>query len=231
MKLQKQKLPVIKIPEIKLLCKNGHGECFFVLMVADTFTLGSHCISKLFYVSVVLSQHHSFYYYRSEGPAQVFLIVLTWLISEFGCKGRDMWKQITIAYDNMCHLNNLRVARQPLPLPGDLKFIWSDINKVIDDLHIKNHKDSSCRQQYNTDTLKKENPHFNTMACEQTFAWLSRHKHILCSMPKSHFHFYLHRMVMRRNKYISHCYSVGRRIVPVKNKKVWNKEKNWQLHQ
>ena len=138
MKLQKQKLPVIKI---KLLRKNGHGECFFVLMVADTFTFGSHCISKLFYVSVVLSQHHSFYHYRNEGPAQVFLIVLTWLISEFGYKGRDMWKQITIAYDNMCHLNNLRVARQPLPLPGDLKFIWSDINKVIDDLHIKNHKD------------------------------------------------------------------------------------------
>ena len=38
-------------------------------------------------------------------------------------------------------------------------------------------------------------------------------------MPKSHFHLYLHRIVMRRNKYISHCYSVGRRIVPVKNKK------------
>ena len=67
----------------------------------------------------------------------------------------------------MCHLNNLRVPHQ---LPGDLQYnIWTDINKVIDDLHIKNHKNSSCREQYNTDSLKKEN---NAMACEQTFAWL-----------------------------------------------------------
>ena len=112
---------------------------------------------------------------------------------------REIWKKITIAYDNMCHLNNLKVARQPLPLPGELKYIWSDVNKVIDDLHIRNHKDPTCKEKYNTDALKKENPNFNTIACEQTFAWLSRHKKILCAMPKCHFHFYLHRMVKRRN--------------------------------
>ena len=76
-------------------------------------------------------------------------------------------KKITIAYDNMCDLNlknsnnnlaynkiimcplyNSKVACQPLPLSGDLKFIWTDVNKVIDDLHIKNHRDPKI--QYRT---------------------------------------------------------------------------------
>ena len=41
----------------------------------------------------------------------------------------------------MCHLNGLRVAQEPLPLPGDLKYMWADVTKVIDELHLKNHKD------------------------------------------------------------------------------------------
>ena len=41
------------------------------------------------------------------------------------------------------------------------------------------------------------------MACEQTFTWLSRHKKILYAMHKCHLHFYLHRMVKCRNKYIT----------------------------
>ena len=150
---------------------------------------------------------------RSEGPAQVFLLTLIWLISQFGSKGREEWQKITIAYDNMCHMNNLKVARTPLPLPGDLKHIWSDVNKVIDDLHIRNHVDPCCKELYSTHHLKTENPNFNTMACEQTFAWLSRHKKILCAMEKVHFHFYLHRMVKRRNSYICYCYSSGQRPV------------------
>ncbi|XP_065916828.1 uncharacterized protein [Dysidea avara] len=57
--------------------------------------------------------------YRSEGPAQVFMLVVMWLVCQFGTKGRDAWKTLTISYDNMCHLNNLRVSRLPLPLPND----------------------------------------------------------------------------------------------------------------
>ena len=79
----------------------------------------------------------------------------------------------------MCHLNNLKVAGQPLPLPGDLQYIWGDIKKVIDDLHMKNHVDPTCKELYSTRRLKEDNPNFNTMSCEQTFAWLSRHKKIL----------------------------------------------------
>jgi len=76
----------------------------------------------------------------------------------------------------LCKLNNLRVARQPLPLPDDLKYIWLDVNKVIDEFHMKNHRDVSCKQKYNTEDLRKANPDLNTVACEQTFAWLSRYK-------------------------------------------------------
>ena len=128
---------------------------------------------------------------------------------------------------------------------GDLKHMWSDINKVIDTLHIHNHKDAKCRQVnwfkwyhnddvctvliyclqcylffqlYNPDNLKDKYPDFNTMSCEQTFAWLSRFKKILAAMSKVHHHFYIHRMVVKRNKYISYCYKVGRRPVQPKVK-------------
>ena len=51
----------------------------------------------------------------------------------------------------------------------------------------------------------------NTMSCEQTFAWLSRFKKVICAMPKTHFHFFLHRMIKRRNLYITYCYANNRR--------------------
>ena len=51
----------------------------------------------------------------------------------------------------MCHLNNLRVALLPLKLSGDLKHIWLDVNKVIDDFHMKKHRDVLCQQKYSTE--------------------------------------------------------------------------------
>ena len=135
---------------------------------------------------------------RSEGPAQVFLLVLAWLVAAFGKKKREDWKEVIVSYDNMCHINNLKVARHPLPLPGDLQHIWLDVRKIIDELHIKNHVDPRC-QQYHPQTIREALPEMNTMSCEQTFAWISRYKKILSAMPKIHHHFYLHRMVQRRN--------------------------------
>ena len=73
---------------------------------------------------------------RSEGPAQVFLLVLAWLVAAFGKKKREDWKEVIVSYDNMCHINNLKVVRHPLPLPGDLQHIWLDVRKIIDELHI-----------------------------------------------------------------------------------------------
>uniref|UniRef100_A0A1X7SE34 Uncharacterized protein n=1 Tax=Amphimedon queenslandica TaxID=400682 RepID=A0A1X7SE34_AMPQE len=78
----------------------------------------------------------------------------------------------------------------------DLKYIWKDINKIIDSLHMKNHVDPKCKELYDPERLKEKHPDLNTMACEQTFAWLSRYKKIVCSMPKVHHHFYLYRMIV-----------------------------------
>ena len=89
-------------------------------------------------------------------------------------------------------------------------YIWHNVTKTIDSLHLWNHKDLRC-QQYDPKNVLE--PGMNTMSCEQTFAWMSRYKKILSAMPKIHHHFYLHRMVQRRNKYISRCYSLGRRPV------------------
>jgi len=92
------------------------------------------------------------------------------------------------------------------------------INKVIDDLHIKNHRDPSCQKLYSTENLRQQLPEANTIAAEQTFAWLSRHKKVLCAMPKVHFHFYLQRLVKKRNAYIEHCYETGKRVLSPKIK-------------
>ena len=63
--------------------------------------------------------------YRSEEPAQIFLLKLTWLVTAFGSKGREKCKVIQ-CYDNMCHVNNFKVAKKPLPLPGDLQYSYVD---------------------------------------------------------------------------------------------------------
>ncbi len=104
-----------------------------------------------------------------------------------------------LSYDNMCYVNNLKVARHPLPLPGDLQYIWQDMRSVIDELHIHTHKDPRC-QQYSFDKIKASHPDYNTMSREQTFTWLSRYKKILCAMGKLIFTF---RMVKHRNLYFS----------------------------
>ena len=111
---------------------------------------------------------------RSEGPAQVFLIVLVWMLSAFAKMTQES-RKIILSYDNMCQLNNLKVARKPLPLPGNFSNMWLDVKKIIDTLHIHNHKDERCRELYSPDNVIKENSQMNTMCCEQTFAWLSRY--------------------------------------------------------
>ena len=188
----------------------AYSDVATTLQVRRQFELLYQLQCQHYYASYLIRCQSQQLYYRSEGPAQVFLLVLTWLVAAFGMKNRAEWKKIIVSYDNMCHLNNLKVSKKPLPLPGDLKHIWQDVTKIIDSLHLKNHKDPRC-QQYDPKHILE--PGMNTMSCEQTFAWLSRYKKILSAMPKIHHHFYLHRMVQRRNKYISRCYEQGRRPV------------------
>ena len=103
----------------------------------------------------------------------------------------------------------MKAAKNPLPLPSPWDKAWTSVKKIIDSLHIKNHKDKSCREQYDPSILEEELPDGNTMATEQTFVWLSWFKKILCAMPKVQHLFYLHQMVKRRNQYTIQCYKNG----------------------
>ena len=88
------------------------------------------------------------------------------------------WSQIFVAYDNMCHLDGLRAAKNLLPWPSPWDKAWISVNKIIDSLHMRNHKDKECKQKYDPSHLKEDMPNANTMAAEQTFVWLSRFKNI-----------------------------------------------------
>ncbi|XP_046864599.1 uncharacterized protein LOC124459114 [Xenia sp. Carnegie-2017] len=150
--------------------------------------------------------------YRSESPSQVFLITLSWLRIMLKEINPMNWSSVFFSYDNMCHLDGLQAAKKVLPWSQPWDKAWLSIRKIIDSLHIKNHKDEKCLEKYNPLPLKTEIPNGNTMAAEQTFVWLSRFKKILCAMPKVHHLFYLHRMVKHRNKYTVRCYKTGKNL-------------------
>lgn len=122
----------------------------------------------------------------------------------------------------MCHLDGMNAAQKPLPLPSPWNKAWTSVTKIIDSLHIHNHKDASCKKNYDPMILKNELPEGNTMAAEQTFVWLSRFKKILCAMPKVHHLFYLHRMVKHRNMYTVQCYKNGKKPLLPKSRKCKN---------
>ncbi|XP_078376881.1 uncharacterized protein LOC144660166 [Oculina patagonica] len=158
--------------------------------------------------------------FRSESPSQAFLIMLNWLIVVLKGLDPSTWCQLYLAYDNMCHVDGMRIAKKPLPLPQPYSHMWLKINKIIDSLHISNHKDSNCKLKYDPLSLKEELPDVNTMAAEQTFVWLSRFKKILCAMPKVHHLFFLHRIIVHRNLYTVSCYKRGLKpVLPVVRKK------------
>ena len=154
---------------------------------------------------------------RSESPSQVFLILIQWLLS-LAKTNTIMGKDAFLAYDNMCNLEKIKAAKAPLPFPPPLDKLWLNLNKVIDVFHFANHVSPECREKFSPAKLKKEHPDYNTQAGEQTFVWIHRFSHILCSMNRTHHLFYLHRMVLRRNKYTSQCYLKGKKpILPKSN--------------
>ena len=72
-------------------------------------------------------------------------------------------------YDNVCNLSNMKLWREPLPI-RNFQNIWTEnLIKIIDSLHMHNHKRESCHTTFNPAILKKELPNSNTMICEQTF--------------------------------------------------------------
>ena len=127
-------------------------------------------------------------------------------------KDSSVLPRVVLAYDNMCNLCRLRIAKSPLPLLPPLDKIWESVDKIIDKFHLNNHVSPECKEKFSPEKIKQENKYFNTQAGEQTFVWVSRFRHILCAMNKTHHLFYLHRMV-RRNDYTSKCYKHNRKPI------------------
>lgn len=126
--------------------------------------------------------------------------------------------KIVLAYDNMCNVDGLKIASTKLPLIEPLDEMWHLITKVIDRLHIRNHKQIKCKTVYNPEG--KIPNEFNTMAAEQTFSWASRLKRIACAMPRRHHFFFIHRAVKRRNQYTQRCHQNNKTPVLPKGKDV-----------
>ena len=56
---------------------------------------------------------------RSEGPGQVFLITIQYLLKGLEEIPESQWEDVIISYDNMCNLDKLRVAKNPgYPFPN-----------------------------------------------------------------------------------------------------------------
>lgn len=176
-------------------------------------TLGSLCSGMYGNVKALAKQLTSDYFYRSESPSQVFFILLQWLLNTSITES-----EVILAYDNMCNLDRLKVARQPLPFDPPLDNLWLNVKKIIDVFHFRNHTSPDCKEKYSPKAVKEQNPNFNTQAGEQTFIWVGKFKNILCSMNKTHHLFYLHCMVKRRNAYTAKCYKYNKKpILPKKN--------------
>ena len=130
---------------------------------------------------------------RSESPTQAYLVLAIWLYRKFQAlkdSGQSTaqissaMKSTILAYDNMCHVDSLKISKKDLPFPAPFDKVWYTITKVIDRLHLRNHKDPRCKQLYNAED--KIPSQFKTMACEQTFVWGSRLKKIVCAMTRLH---------------------------------------------
>ena len=112
--------------------------------------------------------------------------------------------------------NNRYWIRNAPPFPPEV--VWTFIHflghrsplPIIDALFLTvlfmNHKNEACHVNFNPSKVKSVIPHANLVVAEQTFAWLSKFKKTLNSMPKRHQLFLLHRLVKCRNSYTQHWY-------------------------
>ncbi|CAG2206275.1 unnamed protein product [Mytilus edulis] len=135
--------------------------------------------------------------FKSEGPCQIFMITIRSLLLELSKVPEDQlearMKSLILAYDKMCHLDCIKAP---------LNKLWKTIKKIVDRLHLQNHKDARCKVTYDPSTIPES---YNTMIAEQTFSWFSRFKKIANSMTQTHHLFYIHRQIQRRNKYSGSC--------------------------
>lgn len=129
------------------------------------------------------------------------MIILTWLLETLKKIPVSEWGEV-VSYDKMCHLDGMKAAQEPLPLPSPYDKIWQSVTKVIDELHIKNHCDKKCHEKYHPKQAKERHPNYNLVCAEQVFTWLSRFNKITCSMNKTHHCFFLYTLVIDIQNYV-----------------------------
>ena len=84
---------------------------------------------------------------------------------------------------------------ESLPLPEPYCSMWQKFKKIIDGLHLSNHKKAHYKTAY---SLKTFEAHFgkevvkNTMVAEQTISWLVKLSKQLNSMTKEHQILFIH---------------------------------------
>ena len=86
---------------------------------------------------------------------------------------REERRKKILSYDNMCYLDNPKVAKRS-HCRMTFRTVWTLVDgNPKGSIHIANHKDRQCQEAYNSKWFKKE---LNTMCCEQRFAaaWWSR---------------------------------------------------------
>lgn len=152
----------------------------------------------------------SFLIFRSESPSQVFLLAIHYLFRRLKDIPEEEWENFILSYDNMCNVCKMVCVKKPLPLEPPFDTMWLKITKLIDRLHLCNHKNKLCQEIYSPEPLKEKYPNLNTPFTEQVFIWSATFKKILCAMPQERFLFYYHRMVVRRNRYTAKCHSESR---------------------
>nr|XP_022311118.1 uncharacterized protein LOC111116419 [Crassostrea virginica] len=103
--------------------------------------------------------------FKSESPSKIFMQVVRLMYLELKDVPEDDLEEAMENYilcsDNMCQLGSLKAAKDELPLPPPYHMTWRNITKIIDRLHLANHKNPQCKELYSADNALP--PGYNTM--------------------------------------------------------------------
>ena len=72
-----------------------------------------------------------YYVFRSEGPAQVFIILL-WLFVILKKINAANWSNIFVSYDSMCHLDGMNASKKLPAFHSPWDKAWTSVKKIID---------------------------------------------------------------------------------------------------
>ena len=93
--------------------------------------------------------------------------------------------QTIVGYDNGCHYDAYK-KNPKRTLVCKAAGIVASQKTIIDNLHIKGHKDPKCKILFNAKKNKRSR-NYNTMIAEQAFSWFSLFKHMGRYMNKARY--------------------------------------------